>query len=263
VSDAAEQPLRGLRILLTRRPEQSAALADRLTAAGAVVVQAPLIEVAPPEDTGPLDRALRALGEFDWLVLTSGNAARALRTRLEALALDPVLPAGLRVATVGPATSSAARALLGASRIDAEPATDFRAESLLAVLAAHDLAKRRVLIPLSDRARDVIRAGLEDRGARVEAVVAYRTVLPAEARDRLEECLRQGVDMIAFASPSAVEGFTAAMGGAGGVPAAVIGPVTAAAARQAGLDVRVVASPATTEGLLAALALYFARSGTP
>jgi uroporphyrinogen-III synthase len=53
------------------------------------------------------------------------------------------------------------------------------------------------------------------------------------------------------------------MGGAGGVPAAVIGPVTAAAARQAGLDVRVVASPATIEGLLAALALHFARGGTP
>lgn len=262
MSGAPEQPLRGRRILLTRRPEQSGSLAERLTAAGAVVLQAPLLEIAPPEDTGPLDRALRTLGTYDWLTLTSGNAARAVRSRLEALGLHLALPDGVRVASVGPATSAAARSLLGAARIDAEPSSDFRAESLLGALAAHDLAGRRVLLPLSDRARDVLRAGLEGRGAAVDAVVAYRTVLPADAASRLEACLREGVEMVAFASPSAVEGFVAVTGAAGQLPAAVIGPVTAAAARQAGLDVRVVASPPTSEGLVAALTSYFTASAT-
>jgi uroporphyrinogen-III synthase len=260
VSGLPEHPLRGRRILLTRRPEQSASLAERLRAAGAVVLEAPLLEIAPPEDTEPLDRALRSLGSYDWLMLTSANAARAVRTRLEALGLEPALPEGLRLGTVGPATTAEARSMLGASRADAEPATDFRAESLLRTLADHDLAGRKVLLPLSDRARDALRAGLEGRGAAVDAVVAYRTLLPAGAASQLETCLRAGVDMIAFASPSAVEGFVAATGAAGTLPAAVIGPVTAAAARRAGMDVRVVAAPATTEGLVAALTSYFAAS---
>jgi uroporphyrinogen III methyltransferase/synthase len=63
------------------------------------------------------------------------------------------------------------------------------------------------------------------------------------------------VDVAVFASPSAVEAFAAFAGEDGrGVPAAVIGPTTAEAARSAGLTVLAIAQPATVEGLLTALA---------
>jgi uroporphyrinogen-III synthase len=260
VSGPPEQPLHGRRILLTRRPEQSRALAERLAAAGAVVLQAPLLEIVPPEDTEPFDRALRALVTYDWLILTSGNAAVAVRSRMEALGLEPTLPEGLSVATVGPATTTAARSALGARRIDAAPAADFRAESLLGALAVHDLAGRRVLLPLSDRARDTLRRGLEERGAAVHAVTAYRTVALPDAQARLEALLRDGIDIVVLASPSAVESLKVALGGEGPPlpPVAALGPVTAAAARAAGLDVRVVAVATTADGVLGALERYFA-----
>jgi uroporphyrinogen-III synthase len=88
----------------------------------------------------------------------------------------------------------------------------------------------------------------------VDGVVAYVTVPPHGLGPRLEELARQGFDLLTFASPSAVENLMAAAGaGARGLPAAVIGPVTEAAARAAGLDVRAVAEPSTAEGLVTAV----------
>jgi uroporphyrinogen III methyltransferase / synthase len=92
-------------------------------------------------------------------------------------------------------------------------------------------------------------------------VEAYRTVfatsLPREAREMLG---RGEVDAVTFTSASTVRGFVNARGGealrgpSGGPPKVVcIGPVTAAAARDAGLRPAAVAKPHTIEGLVAAL----------
>ena len=63
---------------------------------------------------------------------------------------------------------------------------------------------------------------------------------------------------VTFASPSAVEGFAGAAGtGVRGLTAAVIGPSTEAAARDAGFHVRAVAHPSTAEGLAVALERLF------
>jgi uroporphyrinogen-III synthase len=118
-----------------------------------------------------------------------------------------------------------------------------------------------VLLPVSDRARDTLAAGLREQGAGVDVVVAYRTLAPSGARDGLERALAEGIDLVLLASPSAVESLVGALGGrARAVAAAVIGPVTEQAARAAGLDVRGVASPATVQGLAAAAERCFAGS---
>jgi uroporphyrinogen-III synthase len=138
---------------------------------------------------------------------------------------------------------------------DREPASDYRAEGLLAAFAQAEVGGRRFLLPVSDRARDVLADGLAARGAVVERVVAYRTVAPAEAGPALARALAEGVDVVTFASPSAVESFVAlAPSGGASVRAAVIGPVTETRAREAGLAVVAVAQPSTAEGLVAALA---------
>lgn len=212
----------------------------------------PAIEVVPPQDPAPLDGALRALAGFDWIVFTSANAVRAVRERIQA-----PLPGGVRIASVGTATTDAIHRSFPGVEVSLEPSEEFRAEGLLEAFAGVDLAGRGVLLPLSDRARDVLAAGLTERGARVTTVVAYRTVTPSGLAARLRQELERGLDLLSFASPSAVEGFVSAAGGVG-VPAAVIGPVTEAAARDAGLSVVVVARPATAEGLVAAIESYFA-----
>jgi uroporphyrinogen-III synthase len=117
---------------------------------------------------------------------------------------------------------------------------------------------RRVLLPVSDRARDVLAEGLRAREAYVEVVVAYRTVTPAGAGEALERALRGHTDLITLASPSAVEGLVEALRGRPvEVGVGVIGPVTEHAARAAGFDVHVVAAPATAEGLVDSIRRHF------
>lgn len=256
-------PLEGRRILLTRRPEQSSSLARRLEESGARVVTAPAIEVLPPEDSRPLDDALGALERYDWLVFTSANAVRAVRERLGQLGLPLVVGGrGPRVATVGPSTSEAVRASFPGAVVAVEPTTDYRAEGLAGALLPRLSRGDRCLLPISNRARDVLSEALTHAGARPDVVVAYRTTAPPGLAERLAEILGGGLDIAVFASPSAVENLAGAAGGTvRGLPAAVIGPVTEAAARSAGLDVRVVAEPSTVEGLVAGLCRYFEARG--
>jgi uroporphyrinogen III methyltransferase/synthase len=261
-SDADDRPLAGRRILVTRRPDQASSLADGLRRLGAVVLEIPAIEVAPPEDSSPLDEALRGLDRYRWLLFTSANAVRAVRDRLSALGLEPD-PArrGVRVASVGSSTSEAYATSFGGT-VDLQPASDFRAEGLIEAFVPIDVTGRRLLLPTSDRARDVLPQALRGRGAVVDVVVAYRTVSPPGLAERLGEHLVAGVHLATFASSSAVESFVSAAGDrARGLPAAVIGPVTEKTARAAGFDVQVVASPSTAEGLIAAIVSRCRRQG--
>src|SRR6185437_11737054 len=106
--------LQGKAIVVTRAPHQADALALLLAEAGAMPVFYPCVDIAPPDDPAPIDAALRAAGagEFDWLALTSANAAWAVSRRLAELGLPLKILHGLRLAAVGPATATAARDVL-------------------------------------------------------------------------------------------------------------------------------------------------------
>ncbi len=73
--------LAGRRIVVTRAPEQSQELLDRLRDAGAEALSLPLVRFLEPEDAAALDGAIGALDEFDWLVLTSANVVRFFLAR--------------------------------------------------------------------------------------------------------------------------------------------------------------------------------------
>jgi uroporphyrinogen-III synthase len=252
------RPLAGRRIVITRRPEQSAWLCARLAEMGATVVELPLIEVAPPAETAPLDGALRRLESYDWVLFTSANAVRAVSDRITDLGLAERALTSRKIASVGPSTTHALREWFPDVAVSVEAARH-DAEGLRKELAA-GARGRRFLLPTSDRARDVLPAGLREEGAEVDVVAAYRTVAPAGLRKRVLDALRVGVDVVTFASPSAIENFvTAAAEWVPRIGAAVIGPVTEEACRKAGIEVRVVADPATAEGLAAAIERHFSR----
>jgi uroporphyrinogen III methyltransferase/synthase len=259
VTAAPPQPLAGRRIVVTRRTSQSAWLCARLCELGATAVELPLIEVARPLDMAPLDAALRGLTGYHWVVFTSANAVRSVSDRITDLGIAEATLTSRKIASVGPSTTHALRECFPGVAVSVEPA-EHQAGTLLKALAA-GARGLRFLLPASDRARDVLAAGLREEGADVDVVVAYRTVAPPDARERVLAGLRGGVDLVTFASPSAVENFVAAA--AEWVPriaAAVIGPVTEQACRRAGIDVKVVASPATAHGLADALVRHFASA---
>jgi uroporphyrinogen-III synthase len=101
--------LAGKRILVTRAAHQAGKLSEGLRALGAEPVEVPVLEIQPPASFAPFDRALRSLGSYHWLILTSANRVRTLQERAQALGLRPASTAQLKVAAVGEATASAAR----------------------------------------------------------------------------------------------------------------------------------------------------------
>jgi len=127
---------------------------------------------------------------------------------------------------------------------------------LVAALAGEDLKGKRVLLPRAAVARDLVPDTLRERGAVVDVVEAYRTIIPADAAARAKEALAHKPDWITFTSSSTVTNLVAVAGreALAGIKIASIGPVTSATARAAGLVVNVEAQPHTIEALVHALA---------
>jgi uroporphyrinogen-III synthase len=214
-------------------------------------VEIPVITLAPPLDPAALSGALLAIESYDWLVFTSANAVHAV-AHARAIA-DAALPEHLRIASVGEATSAAVREAWPESRIDVEAATP-GGEGVVAAFADVDLRGRRALLPVSDRAASTVERGLAARGAHVFRVIAYRTIEAPGFAERLAQERTRGFDLVAFASPSAVEALLLrAPDVVADRPVVVIGPTTGDAARRAGLTVVAQAHPSTMEGLAEAI----------
>jgi len=247
--------LAGRRVLVTRPAGQAEALATALRRAGAEPVMLPAIAVRAVDDLAPLDAALARLGCGDWIVFTSANAVAVVMDRLSARAAS--LPAGVRIAAVGPATARAAAARGLAVRAVPEIHTG---AAIAATLG--DVRGRRVALPCADIAREETAAALRAAGALLEHVVVYETV-PADFNAGALAELARGVDAVTFNSPSTVEHLLGRLAPPlrRTVEAAVVacvGPTTAAAARAAGLVVAVEPARYTTDDLVRALDAHFA-----
>src|ERR1700693_1902229 len=81
------ESLSGIRVLIGRARHQAGALSSELRKRGAVVIEIPVIEIRKPRSFQPLDTALKNLGSYDWLILTSVNGVEAMWERLEKLGL--------------------------------------------------------------------------------------------------------------------------------------------------------------------------------
>jgi uroporphyrinogen III methyltransferase/synthase len=252
-----KRPLFGRRVLLTRAEEQSGALVAKLASRGAAPVSVPLLAFEPPDDPAALAGAFARIADFDWLVLTSANALR--------FAPAAFAQGRARVACVGPATAEAARR--AGLRVDVVPPERALPEELVAELrATADLADARVLVPVAAGAGDALARALDAAGARALRVPAYRTRAPADARSRLEKALALPVDAVLLASPSAVRHLVEFLGEARARELAersvfaAIGPTTAAALRERGIEPAVVSPRQTSDDLVEALERHFAEA---
>jgi len=243
--------LAGKRVVITRPRAQATALADRLSALGAEPIIFPTIKIAPVDDYGPLDAVLRQLNDYHWLIFTSANAVAIFWERLGGQLAAPV---AVRFAAVGPAT---ARALEQRGHPPTFIPDEYVAEALSAGLG--DVSGQHILLPHAELAREVLADDLRRRGATVDEIAIYRTLPAASDPAGLAE-LQRGVDAITFTSASAARNFVQLTSGhllaVRRAVIACIGPVTAAAAREAGLPVDVVAVDYTLDGLVAALARH-------
>jgi len=250
-------PLHGVRVVVTRAAHQATSTIRAFEEAGARVKRLPLLEVVPPADPRPLDRALASLDTFAWVVFTSTNTVERILERLPSASGGSV-PAGVRIASVGPATGEALRD--HGLEPDLE-ATESRAEGLADLLGPCLTGGERILLPQAADARPVLEELLIEAGARVTRVDAYDKRMPPESDARAREIFGVGdpsgnrsgeLGWVTFTSPSIVRNFVRLAEGIWGpawperrrsLLAISIGPVTGAALRK--LDIEPAAEAAT------------------
>jgi len=224
--------LSGRVVATTRDDAENDPLVARLRAEGAEVVRWPTITFGPPSDPVRLNRALEELatGRYRWLVCTSARGAEAVGPAAR-------YPGTVRVGAVGRATANALEQ--AGWRVDVVGGED--AAALVAALHGVDaLGGARILFPAASRAGKVLEEGLGAAGARVDRVEAYATLLVPPDAAKVRTDLVRGVDVVTFASPSAVGSLAEGLGpewpaALDGVPVVAIGPSTERALVEAGL----------------------------
>jgi len=240
------RPLHGRTVAVTRARAQASGLAARLHALGADVVEAPVIRIRPLPGGLPDE-----LERYDLVCLTSPNGVACLFERLTAAGRDARALHGARVAAIGPGT---ARALASRGiRADVVPER-FVAEGLVEALdASGPPAPRRALVARAAEARDVLPDALRARGADVDVLALYETVV-----EPLTDAQRRALaraDYVTFTSSSTVRYLLVQAADAIGPDTrlASIGPVTTATLREFGREPALEAERHDIDGLLDAI----------
>ncbi len=251
----------GKRILVTRAREQASDLSRELADLGAECLEYPMIQIASPDDIGPLDRAIEALSSYDWLIFTSVNAVDAFFNRLFIKGKDIRSIGHIKTAVIGPATQK--KLLKNGITSDIVPET-YRAESVIAAFSKEDIKGKRILLPRAREARPILPVELTKMGARVDEVGVYCTRAVDEYADQLILALeKKRIDLITFTSSSTAKNLkkllpenrmSALMDG---VAVASIGPITTQTAISLGFDVHVTAENFTIPGLIQTIVRYF------
>lgn len=250
-------PLFGKKVLVTRMREKAGQLSERLRALGADAQELPALEILPLSDTRALDRALRGLILFDWVVFTSAFGVEAFFRRLSALGRDS-RSLCVRTACVGPGTAQALRE--HGIEPDAVPAR-FETSALPGAIRkkAGSLRGLRMLLVRTDIAPPQLERLLKKEGVRVERVTGYRTRRAKPAPGTVMTLLSVPPDYLTFASASAVHGLAGLLGKARFKKLASrstvvsIGPITSRALRALGVRPACQASRYDLDGLIGAL----------
>lgn len=184
--------------VLTRPAGRNEALADRLRAAGWTPC------ILPALDIHPLSVAATDLprpADYDMVVFVSGNAARQYLDQLARADGPAPWPAGVAVATVGPASAAGLAGLpgFGANTTVLHPgdqAVSHDSEALWEVLCGLPRLPSRVLVVRGTQGRDWLSEQLQSHGVAVTRHAAYRR-LPAQWDEfelaRLRRWAAQGV----------------------------------------------------------------------
>ena len=256
--------LAGKRILITRNEEQNEEVAIMVRSAGGVPVLFPTIRLAPPENSGPLDREIGRLSSFDWILFSSANAARFFCDRSSQLGLV-TWPSELRVASVGPGTSDelvsrGVRVFLTAKK--------HTADGLYEAIRPHGVAGRCFIIPRVEDQRDYLAEAIRRDGGEVVSVVAYRNTIAEKDEETAAHIVARPPDVCVFASPSAFSNLFSLLGENEARDMlkksriAVIGEVTARAVRAREFDVDIMPKTYTLKALMNAVEVFFTNSGS-
>jgi uroporphyrinogen III methyltransferase/synthase len=252
------KPLFGKKILVTRSRKQASVLREKLEELGAHVLECPVIRIETVSKTQALDRAIRSIQNFDWLVFTSANGVEGFFERFLKLKRDLRRLGKIKIACIGPATREALE------RLNLFPdfmPKEFVAESLFESLREKNILKgKRFLLARSPEARNFLSQALKREGAAVTEVAPYEAKPERGSAKLIGAALRAGdVSAVTFTSSQIAQNFVR-MAGSNGLRRRLkktkifsIGPITTRTIKSLGLSCSGEAKVYTIPGLVDAV----------
>ncbi|MGO9933175.1 MAG: uroporphyrinogen-III synthase [Steroidobacteraceae bacterium] len=244
-------------------------LAELVARRGGVPMHAPALEEVPDVDPNEvvalLDQWRRK--PFKLCIFQTGVGTRALFSATDSAGLTLDLQELLAASTVAvrgpkPVGELNARQI----RIDIRASSPFTTETVLAALSNVAVQGSAVLVQRYGAANQMLREGLEARGATVREIATYRWGLPADTQplvDLLDALARGGIDAVVFTSAVQMHNLYAVAENAGHAArlaerlnrsfVASVGPVCSRTLRQYGVTPRLEADPPKLGPLMAAL----------
>ena len=209
-SAATNQALANRTILVAASEDHE--FVSELTRHGARVITCPKIEIIDPETFAALDEAIRNLFGYDWLIFANTNAAESFLRRTQNLGHEVSELDALRVCALDDAT----RQQLEESRVHVDLVPEhFTTDRVMAALETYNggrdaLRGLNFLLPRAWVSRDYLRQALEDAGARVDVVAAYRTAGSHNSELVQLSVLLDGggIDCVVFSTPGSVRAFS-------------------------------------------------------
>ncbi len=249
------QPLAGRTVLITRPAHQTAALAQKVAAAGGTAFVFPALGIEPVA-ADRLVEALAYLATADIVIFVSPNAVQFGMAVIRAC---DGLPDALQIFAVGPGTARA----LAEQGVDGVITPDGQdSEALLALPSLQAVAGRRVMIVRGIGGRALMADTLRARGAEVQFMECYQRTCPAtDPAPLLARWQTGGIDAVTIASAETLRNLAMLLGEAG-APLLAATPLfaphekIAEAARRFGIA-HVIATGGGDAGLLDGLVNWF------
>jgi uroporphyrinogen-III synthase len=244
-------------------------LGELIARRGGVPVLAPALEEVPDVDSQAVAALLAGwrTDPFKIIIFQTGVGTRGLFQATDAAGLTGELLQYLSSSVVvvrGPKPVGELNARN--VRIDIRAATPFTTEMVLEAVSVIPMQDARVLVQRYGAANQLLREGLEKRGASVQEIATYRWALPADIRplnQLLDALARSSIDAVVFTSAVQIHNLYAVAEQAGRssdlatqlnrLVIASIGPVCSRALREHGVRPTFEADPPKLGPLVAGL----------
>lgn len=254
--------LSGKTILITRSAHQADEFIQAIKRQGGTPIVFPTIEITLPASWEACDRAIDSLYMYDGLIFTSTNGVEFFFQRLNERNASVQELKSKMICVVGEKTKQAVeqRKL----SVTAMP-EKFTALDLAKTIQQEDLHGKSFLFPRGNLANNTLPEHLKALGATVNAITVYETKAPRQ-RDinKVRQLLLEDkIDVATFTSPSTFKNFISLFPPIEvkallrKTKIAVIGPVTAHAIKEAGLEADIVSKESTIESLVQSIEDFF------
>ncbi len=179
--------LSGLSVIVTRGEGQSGTLSGKLKKLGAFVINLPLIKIMKESkniDETKIDKVIGNIKQYDYLIFTSANAVSGFFGRFFSKGMDTRAFSGKKIISVGKVSSTE---LLKYGVIPDIIPSEPSQTGIIDVLKDVNIKDKKILFPQALKINKDLPEFLASKGAHVENLPVYETVVPEESKEAIKE----------------------------------------------------------------------------